>query len=172
MLVRKQFTSWNRSYSIIQQATHIGAGWVSAQAWLTPAYKSRKRTGRERGWGSSGSPGGVFFGDGLEDFLRSLLAQLLGGLQDALWGEQVGWDGRESRGLWWGRVCVYSRGTSNTAAITDRSKEGTNMMGTTMSFKKSKPMLVQCTCYSSASQTVGCPLVGNRGIAGGHVMLY
>lgn len=69
------------------------------------------------------SPGGVFCGDGLEEFLRRLLAQLLGGLQHALWGQQVGWDGGESWGLWWGRVCMHDRWTSNTAAIADRAGE-------------------------------------------------
>lgn len=63
------------------------------------------------------SPGGVFFGDGLEEFLRRLLAQLLGGLQHALWGQQVGWDGGVPWGLWWGWVCLHDGWTSNTAAI-------------------------------------------------------
>lgn len=69
------------------------------------------------------SPGGVLFGDSLEEFLRRLLAQLLGGLQHALWGQQVGRDGGMPWGLWRGRVCMHDRWMSNTVAIVDRAGE-------------------------------------------------
>lgn len=66
--------------------------------------------------GGGVSPGGIFLSDRLEDSVRGLLAQLLGGLQDALGCQEGGGDSAEPLGYRQGRVSGYSGHRSSTGA--------------------------------------------------------
>lgn len=69
------------------------------------------------------SPGGVFLTDSLEDSVRGLLAQLPGGLQEALGCQEDGGNSTEPLGNRQGRVRGYGGHRSSVLAAEDRPTE-------------------------------------------------